>query len=1420
MSRLRNLLSCFCLLVAAQCLLAATEPTVGFNGWTNIPGYREGAMTARPIDTTAPIPPMGYVEYLPKGYHAANSQVRWPLVIYLPGIGEKGDGTNSSNQLYIKLTKHGPLYQVRYFNWDFPAVIIGPQTELTWGSPTAIKRMIDYAVANYRIDANRITMTGLCDGASGTLLFAAAYPSTLAAIMPIETTFSPTSGQASAIRNLPMWIAHCFADPGFNRNYSINWANLASTAENGKPSDCMATYPGYGGTRNHYAVDAGADGKPLNPNGPTYAKANSAATNGSKLITFASPIGSSVSVMWSGTDQRPFALARIGGGAYVAAGASLTALNLTQPFVGATGGYTLTMQLPVGYVNTAYRDVATNAWTWLREQPWDTTRSSKRIFTMFWQQDHTYGWRATWGNGACWNWLFSQARPGALTAPQITAQPQNASVVPGQQTTFVVGATGSAPLAFAWQRNGVAISGATAATYTTPAITAADNGALFAVRVSNALGAVLSASARLTVTSSAVALNEFGDHQVFQRTLGGSSRPLTFTGTYTGAPRFIQVRLVAFTGGAEVRPWTTISTGPSGGSFSGILTVPQGGWYRTEVRSTDAALVPLATATTTRRWGVGVNVLCIGQSNMYGFGSATYTVADDRVGLLRPGAGWSVMVDPWLNNGKASPGPALGNTLVAALGVPVGLVPRPVLSAAMIGNTNTSYSYRNAANHADPATVYGAALAGALAAGGVEFVAMSQGATEAMLAAPPTAEAYVAAAQVLKAHFAEDLPSGALVDLVFSQLGRKLDGANYDLGYNRVREAHRLLDNGSSLLFAGSTLDFGIADGTSHYNQAGQDAHGRRLARAMLQQLGLRTAYGGPRIATLRFTSTARTAIRVQIAHRGGSDVTPVSAIPGFAVRDAVGAKTIAVRRVAADALEITCTTACAGATTVTYLAGKNPAGPLGLLHDNQTDAEPLQAVTVARSVAEAGTLAATSAVTAETSDYLARVAAAGGSLDAEEAIAVDGLVRGLQAADLWTKFRRLNLLTGDAAAARVPLIRQGAATVDTWNGGVAYNRELGAVLNGSSGFISPGGTPAELFGSNASLHLGIFTTVGGPGGASHHLAGGGSSSGRYSLRYVKGNVLALHGGSSDCAAQTPGLYLTVPDGHLALQVTGANQAHGYLSSQLICSDTAFAADPLQTQPILVGAYNTFGNVSEFANVTVAAYHFGAGLTEAENAQVYALLQAFLQATGREQRVAAWGDSMTALGSSDWLAGLMSGTFPYRTVYNGGIGGQTSDLILARFNANPTYHGWNSIIWMGRNDFTPASPDPAALLTRIASAVGSLGHGRYRVVEVLPKDDAPEYLGGIKRPALDAVNAALATTYGARFVRLLPYLQAAKNGSSGDLLGVQRGLVPRSLRVDNTHLTQGAGSGNAVVLERIRLSVLPTWDPPMPGGGG
>lgn len=83
--------------------------------------------------------------------------------------------------------------------------------------------------------------------------------------------------------------------------------------------------------------------------------------------------------------------------------------------------------------------------------------------------------------------------------PSITTQPSSQTVIAGQAATLTVSATGTQPLSYQWQKNGVAVPGATSASYTTPATTGADNGAQFTVIISNSSGSVTSSAMTLTV---------------------------------------------------------------------------------------------------------------------------------------------------------------------------------------------------------------------------------------------------------------------------------------------------------------------------------------------------------------------------------------------------------------------------------------------------------------------------------------------------------------------------------------------------------------------------------------------------------------------------------------------------------------------------------------------------------------------------------------------------------------------------------------------------------------------------------------------------------------------------------------------------------------------------------------------------------
>jgi hypothetical protein len=96
--------------------------------------------------------------------------------------------------------------------------------------------------------------------------------------------------------------------------------------------------------------------------------------------------------------------------------------------------------------------------------------------------------------------VLNYTTPIVAGLPRVTTQPVSQSALVGARPTFTVVATGTAPLTYQWQKRGVDIVGATAASYKIPAATLADNGAQYRCQVKNALGVSSSNHATLTVT--------------------------------------------------------------------------------------------------------------------------------------------------------------------------------------------------------------------------------------------------------------------------------------------------------------------------------------------------------------------------------------------------------------------------------------------------------------------------------------------------------------------------------------------------------------------------------------------------------------------------------------------------------------------------------------------------------------------------------------------------------------------------------------------------------------------------------------------------------------------------------------------------------------------------------------------------------
>ena len=152
-----------------------------------------------------------YLLFLPEGY-PEQTEKRWPLMLFLHGAGERG--TNLS-----KVAVHGPPKVVKGKR-DFPFILVSPQcpSGQTW-SDEALLGLLDEIQRTYKVDENRVYLTGLSMGGYGTWSLGLKNPDRFAAIAPIcggGTILSillPVSGKQAALKRLPVWAFHGAKDP-------------------------------------------------------------------------------------------------------------------------------------------------------------------------------------------------------------------------------------------------------------------------------------------------------------------------------------------------------------------------------------------------------------------------------------------------------------------------------------------------------------------------------------------------------------------------------------------------------------------------------------------------------------------------------------------------------------------------------------------------------------------------------------------------------------------------------------------------------------------------------------------------------------------------------------------------------------------------------------------------------------------------------------------------------------------------------------------------------------------------------------------------------------------------------------------------------------------------------------------------------
>ena len=140
-----------------------------------------------------------YIKYLPRDF---DENKEYPLVFFLHGAGERGDNLDL-------ISLHGYMQYHREQGREYPFIFIAPQcpADKYWGCYTeSLLAFLDQICETLPVDKNRIYLTGLSMGGTGTWMLAMADPKRFAAIAPI--CGSGICWYAGSLKDVPIYMFH------------------------------------------------------------------------------------------------------------------------------------------------------------------------------------------------------------------------------------------------------------------------------------------------------------------------------------------------------------------------------------------------------------------------------------------------------------------------------------------------------------------------------------------------------------------------------------------------------------------------------------------------------------------------------------------------------------------------------------------------------------------------------------------------------------------------------------------------------------------------------------------------------------------------------------------------------------------------------------------------------------------------------------------------------------------------------------------------------------------------------------------------------------------------------------------------------------------------------------------------------------
>ncbi len=197
-------------IVISQSVLNPSDSVVSYNS-NNPPTQPAYGQIGKWVRTSS------YKAYIYKGYAfrlkfpktynpTASDGKKYPMMVFYHGLGETGTIYDNEYQLY----HGGEVFRDAVDNGTYDGYIFCMQSTSFWDSHayTAITEIIDYMVANNKLDPFRVSDNGLSDGGQATWGMLIDHPNYVSASVPMSSssiTYENTS-TVNAIKFTPMWL--------------------------------------------------------------------------------------------------------------------------------------------------------------------------------------------------------------------------------------------------------------------------------------------------------------------------------------------------------------------------------------------------------------------------------------------------------------------------------------------------------------------------------------------------------------------------------------------------------------------------------------------------------------------------------------------------------------------------------------------------------------------------------------------------------------------------------------------------------------------------------------------------------------------------------------------------------------------------------------------------------------------------------------------------------------------------------------------------------------------------------------------------------------------------------------------------------------------------------------------------------------